>query len=199
MANTPDAINHDGLSSAATIGGKVAKWGLIGAIAAIALPLALGAATLFIGIPATIAASILSVGAGVTIGGRIMIGGIADRVGNRPTIIICFAISVVAFSLLLVARELWILYLFAVIFGLSSWSASSIIAPMAAEFFGLRAHGTIVACTGLATMAGGAIGPLVAGLIYDITGSYLLAFGICIAICIIAIIAATSLRPIKSK
>jgi MFS family permease len=152
-----------------------------------------------LGIPATVAASILSVGAGVTIGGRILIGGIADQIGNRMAVVVCFTISLVAFALLLIAKELWTLYLFAVIFGLGSWSVSSVLPPLSAELFGLRGHGAIFATIGLATMAGGATGPLVAGIIYDVSGSYQMAFAICIAVCIIAIIAATLLRPLKNK
>ncbi|MFC1937846.1 MFS transporter [Chloroflexota bacterium] len=152
-----------------------------------------------LGISVTVAASLLSVGAGVALGSRIIIGGIADRIGNRRTIIIVFAISVAAFSLLLVARELWMLYLFTVMFGLGSWSANAMIPPLSAEVFGLKRHGAIIASTGLVTAAGGAIGPLVAGIIYDVTGSYQLAFVVCIVICIIAIVAAALLRPIRSK
>ena len=152
-----------------------------------------------LGFPATIAASILSVGAGVTIGGRIMIGGIADRMGNRLTVIVCFAVSVAAFSLLLLVRELWMLYLFSIVFGLGSWSISSVLAPMTAELFGLKGHGAILASTGVATMAGGALGPLIAGITYDITGDYQLAFVLCIVMCVIGIIAAVLLRPLKSK
>lgn len=45
-----DPINHDGLSSAATVGMKAAKWGLMGALVAFALPaLVIGGTSLAVG------------------------------------------------------------------------------------------------------------------------------------------------------
>jgi cyanate permease len=52
------------------------------------------------------------------------------------------------------------LYLFAIVFGFASLGASILISPLAAELFGLSFS---IGCAG---------GPLVAGYIFDITGSY---------------------------
>ena len=152
-----------------------------------------------LGIPATAAASILSVGAGVSIPGRIIIGGVADRIGNKPTLAVCYIMGLVAFILLLVATELWMLYLFAVIFGLGCWASGTVTAPLTAEFFGLKSHGIILACVSLTTAIGGAIGPVLVGYIFDVTGSYQQAFLMCVGVSIIAIISTMFLRPITSR
>ncbi len=54
-------------------------------------------------IPPTQAAGILSLAAGVSIPGRVVIGGVADRIGNKPALLICLILSVAAFALLLAA------------------------------------------------------------------------------------------------
>jgi len=148
-----------------------------------------------LGVPATAAASILSVAAGVSIPGRIIMGSIADRMGNRSCLAVCYIMGLVAFILLLVARELWMLYLFAVIYGLGLWASGTIMAPLTAEFFGLKSHGAIVACVNLITAVGGAVGPVLAGHIFDVTGSYQQAFLMCVGVSIIAIITTRFLRP----
>jgi len=152
-----------------------------------------------LGIPATTAASILSVAAGVSIPGRIIMGIIADRMGNKPSLAVCYIMGLVAFILLLVARELWMLYLFAVIFGLGWWASSAVMVPLTAELFGLKSHGTIVACVNLITAVGGAAGPVLVGHIFDVTGSYQQAFLMCIAVTIIAITTIIFMKPVTSR
>lgn len=150
-----------------------------------------------LGIPATAAAGILSVAAGVSIPGRIIVGGIADKIGNLRTLVVCYILGSVAFLLLLVATELWLLYLFAIIFGLGWWASSAIMAPITAELFGLKSMGTVFACINFATAIGGAVGPVLVGYMFDVTGSYQLAFIMCIVVTIIAIITTISLKPIR--
>ncbi len=152
-----------------------------------------------LGIAATAAASILSVAAGVSIPARIIVGGIADKVGNKPTLVACLIMALVAFLWLLVARELWMLYIFAAIFGVGLWTTGAIIAPLTADLFGLKSHATIFAFSGFVSAIGGAIGPVVAGYIFDVTGSYQLAFIICLMVSVVAIIAAMFLKPLKNR
>ena len=68
---------------------------------------------------------------------------------------------------------------------------------MVAELFGLRAHGVILGMTIFCGMVGGAVGPLVAGMIFDVTGSYQLAFLILAGIIVITLILTSLLRPVS--
>src|SRR4051812_26238092 len=70
-----DAIDHDGTSTVATVGSKAVKYGALAGLAALALPIALGAATLFIGVPAIIGASTVS--GALVAGGLTLLGGVA--------------------------------------------------------------------------------------------------------------------------
>jgi MFS family permease len=150
-----------------------------------------------IGIPATEAASILSVASGVCMFARIIIGGIADRVGCKPTFMVCLVMAVAGFTLLLVARSLWTLYLFAAIFGFGLWASGGLIPPMTAELFGLRDHGTIYGSIFVSGAVGGAFGPVVVGYLFDITGNYQLAFIICFIITILSLLSLLILKPIR--
>ena len=69
--------------------------------------------------------------------------------------------------------------------------------PLVARLFGLTAHGLIYAVIGLGFTAGGAIGPLITGYIFDTTESYRLAFGICAALSFVGLILIIILKPTK--
>ena len=153
-----------------------------------------------LGISVTNAALIIPIIGGISIPSRILMGIAGDRIGNKPAWTICFVFLTISFFLLLIARELWLLYLFAVIFGSGYGGLSALISPMVAELFGLRSHGVIF---GVIIMFGGtagmAVGPLLAGHIFDITGRYQLAFIIYVVILVIGLILTSLLRPTRVK
>lgn len=66
--------------------------------------------------------------------------------------------------------------------------------PIVAKLFGLSAHGAIMGSIGVSYMISGALGPVLAGRIFDITGSYQTAFLISAAASVIALILALLLR-----
>jgi len=150
-----------------------------------------------LGIPATKAAGILSVASGVCAVARIIIGGLADRFGCKPTFMVCLVLAVVSFALLLAADTLWMLYLFAAIFGFGLWASGGLIPPLTADLFGLKAHGTIYGSIFLSGATGGAFGPVVVGYLFDVTGNYQLAFIVCFIITILSLLALIALKPVR--
>ena len=153
-----------------------------------------------IGISVVSAASILSIIGGLSIVGRIGMGSTGDRIGNKPALIVCLIVMLVAFVwLLVVAKELWMLSLFAVIFGFAYGGLVALESPILAKLFGLRAHGAILGIVAFSVTLGGAIGPLLAGRIYDITDSYNLAFLVCAVLSVIALMLASLLKPTRGK
>jgi len=101
--------------------------------------------------------------------------------------------------LLLVAESLWMLYLFAAIFGFGLWASGGLIPPMTAELFGLKAHGTIYGSIFISGATGGAFGPVVVGYLFDLTGNYRLAFVVCFVITILALLSLIGLKPIRES
>lgn len=129
-----------------------------------------------LGITATSAASILATIGGASIAGRILLGSTGDRIGNKQAFIIGFALMAIALLWLISANEAWRLYLFAVLFGLGYGDCATQQSPLIAMLFGIKSHGLIMGVTETGFTIGAAVGPLMAGFIFDITGSYHLAF-----------------------
>ena len=152
-----------------------------------------------IGIPSTTAAGILSAIGGISMAGRFVIGIAIDRIGNRSSMIICLILLILSLLWMQMARELWMLYLFAVVYGFGHGGLLTVISPIVAEYFGIRSHGAIFGVVFFSTMLGGAIGPVVAGHIFDITGGYNLAFWIAAAVAAIALGFILSLRQTRPK
>ena len=152
-----------------------------------------------LGFSAAKAASILAIIGASGIVGRVSFGGLSDRLGNKRTFIICFVLVAITLILLMVAKELWVFYLFAAVFGLAYGGWATVMAPLVADLFGLRSHGVILGSATFGATIGGAIGPVMAGRIFDVTGSYQLAFIICIIVSGIGLVAALLLKPASPK
>jgi len=152
-----------------------------------------------LGISAAVAASILATIGGVSIAGRIMIGSAGDRVGNKSAAVFCLILMALDLLWLLAAKEVWMLYLFAAIFGFAFGGFVVLMSPITAELFGLGSHGVIFGSIMLFSNTGEAIGPLLAGYIFDIAGSYNQAFLVCIVVSVIGAIFSWLLTLVSSK
>jgi len=93
--------------------------------------------------------------------------------------------------------EIWRLYLFAAVFGFAYGGGGVSEAPLVAGLFGLRSHGLVLGVINLGFTIGGSLGPFMAGYIFDVTGSYRVAFLISAIVGIVGLILAAVLRPIK--
>lgn len=152
-----------------------------------------------LGISAVVAANILATTGGANIVGRIAMGVLADKIGDRRNFIIGFILMSAAMFWLMPATEAWMLYLFAVFFGFAHAGVGTSEAPLVASLFGLKSLGFIFGVIAVGITIGGAVGPVLAGYIFDITGSYQLAFLICAAIGIAAVILSVLIKPIKTN
>ncbi len=151
------------------------------------------------GISSAKAAGILSSIGAISILGRLVIGFSSDRIGCRKSMIVCCTIFVISFSVLLMAREFWMLILFAIIYGFAHGGYATLISPMVAELFGMRSHGAILGIIIFLGTIGGAIGPVFAGYLCDTTGSYQSSFFVGIAMGVIGLILSTTLKPVTAK
>jgi MFS family permease len=150
-----------------------------------------------VGISSTAAAGVLSAIGGISMAGRFVTGIAIDRIGNRLSMIICFILLILVLLWLQLARELWMFYLFAVVYGIAHGGLFTVISPIVAEYFGVRAHGALFGIVFFSSMVGGAIGPVLAGHIFDTTGSYTSAFWTCIAVAAFALLLVLSLRQTR--
>ena len=150
-----------------------------------------------IGFSAMTAAGILSIIYGGSVIGRLTMGFTADRIGARPALTACLFTLTLALTWLLFAQDIWMFYAFAVIFGVAYGGMISLQWLAPAELFGLSSLGMIAGSLNFFSNIGGAVGPLLAGSIFDVTGSYRLAFLICLVLSALAVI--LSLILIKAK
>jgi MFS family permease len=150
-----------------------------------------------LGIPATSAASILAFIGGLNSAGRLVMGGAADVIGGKRALIICLALMMASASWLLFATELWMLYIFGIVFGFAYGGVGVQTSPITAEFFGLSSHGVLYGFITMGFTVGGSIGPVLIGHIFDITGSYQLGFIVLAIVSFIGLAMTLLLKPIR--
>ena len=153
-----------------------------------------------LGIPAVTAANILAINGGIGIIGNFLLGGIiGDRLGNRKVFIIGVALMAASLFWLVPARQTWILYLFAIVFGVGIGGMATSESPLIARLFGLSSHGLIYSVIGLGWTIGGAVGPVVTGYMCDVIGNYQLAFLICAVFAVLGLLLLIVLRPTQRR
>ena len=150
-------------------------------------------------IPTTAAASVLSILGISSIVGRLTTGAIGDRIGNRIAMGICILTMTVSLLWLQVSRELWMLYLFAVLNGFAHGAFFTSISPLVADYFGLKMQGSILGVVFSCGPVLGSLGPILAGRLFDLTGSYNQPFLICAGFTITALVMIILLKPINIK
>jgi MFS family permease len=151
-----------------------------------------------LGVSAASAAWIVALMGGASIASRFTSGIIMDRIGSKRVLVIIFACITVGMFVLFNASELWMLYLFAIMVGLGHGGFSVTMSPVLVEFFGLRWHATILGFAFFVFSTGGAIGPVMAGRIFDVNGTYYAAWLACGLISAAAIVLAAMLREVDS-
>ena len=151
------------------------------------------------GIPQSSAVAIVSVLGAAGIGGRVLMGIFADRIGNKQAMIFSVSLMMLALLWLLIAKHLWMLYLFGLTYGFGQGGLATLESPMVAKIYGMRSHGAILGLVFFCDTCGGAMGTVVAGYIFDITHSYYPAFLLGAGIGIVSLISVLLLRPINKE
>ena len=141
------------------------------------------------------AATAVSVTAAASIVGRLFLGTFVDRCDKRYVIMVCFLIQGIAVITLAHYIHVVILYLGTFAFGLTMGSIIMSQSLIIGECFGLVSFATVSGVAGLFTMSGAAFGPTIAGLIYDATQSYQMAFTIFAALSILAMFVIFFAKP----
>ena len=141
------------------------------------------------------AAGILSAIGGVSMAGRFLSGLAIDRFGNTKTILVCFAFLICSLLWLRIAGELWMLYLFAIIYGLAHGGFFTFISPLVAGLFGVGSHGVLIGIVVFVGTAGGAFGPVLAGYLFDRALSYQPVFLLLIGVALAGLALTPFLKP----
>jgi MFS family permease len=122
------------------------------------------------------AAVLLSVLGAASVVGRLSVGAFVDRIGGRRALVLCFLPLVASLLAFLFISAPWPLFAAVAVYGFAHGGFVTGVSPTVAEYFGLQAHGAIFGIVLFSGTIGGAAGPILAGRVFDLTGSYAPAF-----------------------
>lgn len=155
-----------------------------------------------IGFSPMLAAWSLGLVAMVGIPGQIVLGGLSDRYGREPLwAASCagFAICYAALLAMAATPSQPLLYLMVLSQGGLGYAFTAIMGPIVAEIFEGKSFGSIFSVLMTSLIGGGAIGPFVTGVLYDMTGTYHVAFAIGLVLSIVCAVAVWIAAPGKVR
>lgn len=156
-------------------------WTLMAIFASVALGLFLVAVHIVayatdMGLSAAEGASILGFFGVSRMFGMIGVGALSDRIGGKRALAICLIAQTAAILWLIPTHKLWAFYLFGLGFGFATGGWQPLFPAIIGNFFGMKSFGAIFGVIFLGGTIGAAIGPVLAGWIFDIARSYHPAF-----------------------
>ena len=151
-----------------------------------------------LGITPLVAATLLSVVGIGSMFGRVAMGAASDRIGSSNALAICCLVLGISLLWLLFARELWMFYLFAIVFGFAYGGEIPQMAALVGQFFGLQSVAALVGVVLIGLSIGGALGSLMGGRIFDLTQSYQVAFTVAVVVSFATVILALMLRRART-
>ena len=140
------------------------------------VPLHIAVHGMDLGMTRGVAATLLTVIGGASIAGRLTVGTFADRIGGRNAYVVCLVPLVTSLLILMIVDTRAALFAVVALYGFGHGGLFTVVSPTVAEYFGTRTHGAIYGGIYLFGTIGGAAGPIMAGRVFDVTGSYEYAF-----------------------
>ena len=146
--------------------------------------------TIDVGYAKVFAASIFGLMGVISIGGRILFGYLADVMKREVVFTWVQIISSVGILALLGMRDTsmpWLLYLYAVCYGLGQGSRALVLSAISADIFHGKHFGAIFGYFTFSIGLGGAAGAWLGGFLFDITHSYAVSFWASLACLVISV------------
>ncbi|TDK41094.1 MFS transporter [Antarcticimicrobium luteum] len=129
-----------------------------------------------LGLSTAAAATLLSVVGGASVAGRLAVGRLVDVIGGRRAFVMCFVALIAGLGGLTVLTVPWALFVTVAVYGFAHGALFVVVSPTVAEYFGMRAHGAIFGTVLFSGTLGGSVGPILTGMVFDRSGSYVPAF-----------------------
>jgi MFS family permease len=152
-----------------------------------------------IGFDKVFAASIFGLMGVISIGGRILFGYLADVMRREIVFTWVQIISAVGILALLGMRDNslpWLLYLYAVCYGLGQGSRALVLSAISADIFHGRHFGAIFGYFTFSIGLGGAVGAWLGGFLFDVTHSYVVPFWVSLACLVVSVFIVLASRRI---
>jgi len=141
-----------------------------------------------LGMTTTVAAALVSTMAASSVLARLAVGSFFDKVGGKVTIILCLVTLLGSLLALLAIDTPNPLFAVMVVYGFAHGGLFTVMSPTIAEYFGLKAHGTLFGSIIFFGTISAATAPILAGYIFDTTGSYSMMFRILIVMASLGLI-----------
>jgi MFS family permease len=151
------------------------------------------------GIPPAQAAFSLGLLTAVSIIGRLLFGYLGDRMEKRYLFVICYAMVSLGTLVLMIARTMPMTYLFIALFGIGFGGTIPLDPAIRAEYFGRAAFAKIQGIMSPLIMLSSAVGPVLAGYLFDVSGSYHSSFLITALIAFVAVGCAFFLPKVRTQ
>jgi len=156
-----------------------------------------------VGYAKVFAASIFGLMGVISIGGRILFGYLADVMKREVVFTWVQIISAVGILALLGMRDAsmpWLLYLYAVCYGLGQGSRALVLSAISADIFHGKHFGAIFGYFTFSIGLGGAVGAWLGGFLFDLTHSYAVSFWASLACLVISVfIVLASSRIVRAQ
>jgi MFS family permease len=143
-----------------------------------------------VGYSKVFAASIFGLMGVVSIGGRILFGYLADVMNRQMVFTWVQIISAFGIFALLAMHDAtlpWLLYTYAICYGLGQGSRALVLSAISADIFHGKHFGAIFGYFTFSIGLGGAIGAWLGGFLFDMTHSYAVAFWVSLACLIVSV------------
>ena len=131
--------------------------------------------------------------------GSIVIGSQAERLGWKRGLAILTALGAVWMVLLMMTRNAAMLWSFVILFGIFGMGRGPLVAGLMGTYYGTKSLTMLIALSGMTAIIGGASGPVMAGFIWDRTGSYFVAFLIGAILWIVAALAVVLMKQPRKQ
>lgn len=141
-------------------------------------------------------AALIAIIGGASVVAKVLFGIVADRIGNKHVYVGCYILMIASLLWLVTIRDFWALTVFAVLFGFAYGGLASAHSPLVAWLFGMKQHGLIFGLCFNGWTIGCAVGPIVAGYVFDVAHNYQLAFLICAGLCMVGLLLTVLLTPV---
>jgi len=123
------------------------------------------------GINEMTAATVIGINGAAYVVGVLVINNLSDRIGRKKPLIISLLAMGLMMLWLVRAREAWEFYVFTIVIGFF-WGGLGLFSAIVADWFGVKFLGSIYGILETSSGVGAGISPLLAGYIFDTTGSY---------------------------
>ena len=106
---------------------------------------------------------------------RFVVPVLADRMGDKRAMALVFSMQTLPIVILFISQDVWAFYLFAILFGIGTGGENATFPIISRQYYGNAPIGTAYGWQVMGGRIGMALGPLLGGFLWDVTGGYMAA------------------------